>query len=127
MFRILMVEDDTLLQKLMGEIFTFEGYEFMFCPDGKSALETIPIKLPDLIIMDVHLPDMTGHQICRAIKSDSRTRHIPVIMLTGEARELENRVDGLNAGADDYLFKPISTKVLIARVQSLLKLATKPS
>ena len=123
----MVVDDDDLIRKLMGDVFAAQGYELRTCPDGKTALKTIPQERPDLVLLDMNLPDMTGLDICKALKSDPRTKHIPIIILTGEARELETRVQGLDLGADDYFFKPISPKVLVARVQSLLKLATKPT
>lgn len=127
MYRIAAVEDDSLMQKTLESIVSLEGFEFVLYPDGNTALANAHADRPDLILLDMHLPDMTGHEICRRLKADARTQHVPVVMLTGEARELESRVKGLEAGAEDYLFKPIGAKVLIARIRSILKVAGKPA
>jgi DNA-binding response OmpR family regulator len=127
MYRILSVEDDSLMQKLLQTMLIAAGYEFRLSPDGRSALPMALAEKPDLILLDVNLPDMTGIEICRALKAEPKTRHIPVLMLTGEAREVVTRVEGLDVGAEDYLFKPISPRVLIARISSILKQAVKPA
>ncbi|MBI4060560.1 MAG: response regulator [Elusimicrobia bacterium] len=120
MYRIGLVEDDVLMQKMWSSVLKADGLECVLCPNGASALERLPKERPDLVLLDVNLPDIDGHEICRRLKGDERTRAIPIIMLTGEARELEQRVRGLELGADDYLFKPISPKVLLARVRAIL-------
>ncbi|MBI5881992.1 MAG: response regulator [Elusimicrobia bacterium] len=126
MYRILAVEDDSLMTNMLRHVICAEGFEFFTCAEGGSASELAVREKPDLIILDVHLPDMDGHEVCRRLKADARVRHIPVIMLTGEAREVESRVRGLDLGAEDYLFKPISPKVLVARIKSILKPAPGP-
>ena len=126
MYRVVMVEDDALMQGMLGEVLRGEGFECEVCPDGASALEVVPRERPDLVLLDVHLPDMDGHEVCRALKASARTREIPVIMLTGEARSLESRLSGLELGAEDYLFKPISPKVLVARIRSILETCGRP-
>ena len=127
MYKILVVEDDDLMQKVLREILAIDGYEFFLCADGRSALKSIPEEKPDLVMLDMNLPDMTGLDICRTIKADAKTKHIPVIILTGESREIATRVEGLELGADDYLFKPINAKVLLSRINSILKLSAKPT
>lgn len=121
MHRIAVVEDDTMMQNVLKAVFEGQDCELRVWGEGRSALAGIAAQPPDLILLDVHLPDMTGHDVCRALKADARTRSVPVLMLTGEARALEQRVAGLELGAEDYLFKPFSPKVLLARVRSLLK------
>lgn len=123
MYRIGLVEDDVLVQKMMILVLKSEGFECVLCPTGGQALERLPKDRPDLILLDVNLPDIDGHEVCRRLKADAFTRDIPVIMLTGEARELSQRVRGLELGAEDYLFKPISPKVLIARIRAILQSA----
>ncbi|MEI7529053.1 MAG: response regulator [Elusimicrobiota bacterium] len=127
MYRILSVEDDPMMQKLLQTALVAAGYEFRLSEDGRSALAAALSEKPDLILLDVNLPDMTGIEICRALKAEPKTRHIPVLMLTGEAREIVTRVEGLDVGAEDYMFKPISPRVLIARISSILKQAAKPT
>ncbi len=125
MYRILAVEDDSTMVGMLGHLMRSEGFEFLARGDGKSGLEAAAKELPDLIILDVNLPDQLGHEVCRALKSNPKTSAIPVVMLTGESRALESRVQGLNLGAEDYLLKPVSPKVLLARIQSLIKLTHK--
>ncbi len=121
MYRIGLVEDDVLAQKMMLLALKAEGFECVLCPTGASALERLPKEKPDLILLDVNLPDIDGHEVCLRLKADALSRDIPIIMLTGEAREVPQRVRGLELGAEDYLFKPISPKVLIARIRAILQ------
>jgi len=126
MYRIAIVEDDPIMQKMLARAMRAEGFECTPCPDGATALERIPKERPDLVLLDVNLPDMNGREICRKLKSDARTRGIPVIILTGEALELESRLSGLELGAEDYLIKTISPKVLVARIRSILAASERP-
>ncbi|OGS41721.1 MAG: hypothetical protein A2506_10875 [Elusimicrobia bacterium RIFOXYD12_FULL_66_9] len=121
MNKVIAVEDDSLMQKMLPVALKSEGFECTICPDGESALELIAAQRPDLVLLDVNLPDINGHEVCRRLKGDARTRTIPILMLTGEARGLDERVSGLDLGAEDYLFKPISPKVLCARIRSILQ------
>ena len=127
MYRIIVIEDDLLMQRVLRDVIKPEGFEVRICPDGKTGLKTVPEDKPDLVILDVHLPDMDGHEVCRVLKSDPRTKRIPVLMLTGEARDIDSRVRGLEIGAEDYLFKPISGKVLVSRINSILNITSKPT
>jgi len=127
MFRILSVEDDPLMQKMLQAALVAAGYEFRLSPDGAGAVPLAISEKPDLIMLDINLPDATGIEVCRALKAEPRTRHIPVLMLTGEAREVVTRVEGLDVGAEDYLFKPISPRVLVARIGAILRQAVKPT
>lgn len=121
MYRIAVVEDDSMMQKVLRAMFEAHDCELRIWGDGNSALQELAGEKPDVVILDVNLPDMTGHDVCRSLKADPKTKAIPVLMLTGEARELQNRVNALELGADDYLFKPISPRVLVARVTSILR------
>lgn len=126
MYTLLIVEDDPLMQRVLRDMLRPEGFEIRICPDGLCALKAAPQDKPDLVLLDVHLPDMNGFEVCKALKADPRTKHIPVLMLTGEARETLQRVEGLDLGAEDYLFKPVGRQVLVSRIQSLLRITTRP-
>jgi DNA-binding response OmpR family regulator len=126
MYRIMAVEDDPMMQMLLRDVIRGNGHEFVLCKTGAEALKSVGER-PDLVLLDIHLPDMNGKDVCRALKTDPATRHIPVIMLTGEARSLEERVSGFDVGADDYLLKPVSPKALNARILSLVRLGTRPT
>lgn len=126
MYRILIVEDDVMLQRVLRDTLKPEGFEVLVCGDGESGLAQAPVDKPDLVVLDMNLPGLSGLDVCRRLKQDPATRHIPVIILTGEARETALKVESLDAGADDYLFKPLGGKALLARVRSILKITSRP-
>lgn len=126
MYRILIVEDDVMMQRVLRDTLKPEGFEVLTCGDGENALTRAPEDKPDLVILDMNLPGISGLDVCRALKANAATRHIPVLMLTGEAKEVSLRVQSLDSGADDYLFKPLGGKALLARVRSILKIASRP-
>lgn len=119
--RILVADDNAdmrnYIQRLLMEHFQVEAV-----PDGQAALESIRARLPDLVLTDVMMPRLDGFALLKALRGNEQTRTIPIIMLSARAGE-ESRVEGLDAGADDYLIKPFSARELIARVQSQLDLS----
>jgi DNA-binding response OmpR family regulator len=117
--KILIVEDHPDTLQLLQIILERNGYETVLAPTGSVALERIQ-DLPDLVLLDVMMPDVDGHEICRRLRDDPKTAHIPVLMLTARALA-EDRVQGFEAGTDDYLSKPIQVEQLVTRVKSLLK------
>ena len=127
MYRIAVVDDDSMMQKVLRAMFEAHDCEMRIWGDGKSALRELAAERPDLVILDVNLPDMTGHEVCRSLKSNPETKDIPVLMLTGEAREIDNRVRALELGADDYLFKPVGPRLLVSRVTALLRTKERPA
>ena len=126
MYRILIVEDDVMMQRVLRDTLKPEGFEVLVCGEGETALKLAPRDKPDLVVLDMNLPGMSGLDVCRALKANAATRHIPVLILTGEAKETSLRVESLDSGADDYLFKPLGGKALLARVRSILKIASRP-
>lgn len=118
---ILIVEDETDLIDNLEYNFQQQGYQTRSAVDGASALEALRQKpLPDLVLLDLMLPDMAGTQICRRIRNDESTRQIPVLMLTARGEEID-RVVGFEVGADDYVVKPFSVRELMLRVKALLR------
>ena len=117
--RILVVDDEQDLVKLLSYNLQKEGYEVACAYEGASVLQLVWSNRPDLIILDLMLPDRSGHDICREIKQDERTKAIPIIMLTARSSE-HDRVSGFEAGADDYVVKPFSPKELVLRVKAML-------
>ena len=116
--RILVVEDDESLGLVLVDALTQEGYEPVLQQDGVTALETALARRFDLVILDLMLPRMDGLQVCKRLREAGR--RTPVLMLTARGRE-EDRVKGLDVGADDYLVKPFSLKELLARVRARLR------
>jgi len=117
---ILVVDDEEDIRELVELNLTREGYSVLNCETGQQALQTARSKLPDLVILDLMLPDIDGLEVCKRLKGDNKTRHIPVVMLTAKADEADI-VTGLELGADDYITKPFSGKVLTARVRRVLR------
>ncbi|HJH03369.1 response regulator [Victivallis vadensis] len=124
--KILVVEDEEAIQELIRYNLNKDGYDRVrCCESGEEALAAATEFAPDLILLDLMLPGMDGLAVCRRLKSDTRTSAIPIIMLTAKSEE-SDIVIGLEMGADDYLPKPFSPKVLIARIKSVLR-RVKPS
>ncbi|HIU64920.1 MAG TPA: response regulator transcription factor [Candidatus Avacidaminococcus intestinavium] len=120
--RVLLVDDEENIRLLVKVNLEKVGYEVIEAPDGKTALALLQTTLPDMIILDLMLPEIDGLEICRLLKRDTRTADIPLIMLTAKNDEID-RVIGLELGADDYLTKPFSQRELLARVKAVLRRA----
>jgi len=119
--RILLVEDQPLEADFIRQELADQGYAVLSAADGLAALEVIRETIPDLVLLDIRLPKLDGIEVLKQVKADSRTRFIPVILVTALA-ELEERVRGLDAGADDYITKPFQSFELLARIRSSLRI-----
>src|SRR5262249_50113272 len=120
--RILIVEDDPDIADLVAHYLDKAGFMTERVTSGREALSAIPAKPPDLLVLDLMLPQVDGLEICGIVRSEKKTAAIPIIMLTARAEESE-RIVGLELGADDYLAKPFSPNELVARVRALLRRA----
>ncbi len=118
--RILIVEDERDILDLVRLYLEKEGYRTLGASSGTEALRLVKSDPPDLIVLDLMLPEMDGLEVCKRLRADSRTAMIPVIMLTAKAEESDT-VIGLELGADDYVTKPFSPKTLVARVKALFR------
>jgi two-component system phosphate regulon response regulator PhoB len=117
---ILVVDDEEDIRELVELNLGREGYQILACDSGERALELVRAKTPDLVVLDLMLPGVDGMEVCRRLKADPGTRQIPIVMLTAKGEEADI-VAGLELGADDYVPKPFSGKVLAARVRRLLR------
>ncbi len=117
---ILVVEDDTDILELVRWHLQEEGYAVLTATDGINGLGLAKKQTPDMVILDLMLPGMDGLEVCRALKGDSRTKAIPVVMLTAKGEEVD-RVVGFELGADDYIVKPFSPRELVLRIRAILK------
>ena len=122
MHRILIVEDEEDIADLVAFNLQRQGHEAFKALDGITGIEMALEHQPDLVILDLMLPGRDGYEVLKELRKDSRTRNTPVLMLTARS-QVEDRIRGLEAGADDYLTKPFSSKELMLRVQSILKRA----
>src|SRR5437667_2784551 len=118
--RILIVEDERQLTEVLNYNLQREGYEVSIAHDGQEGLRKAQSLLPDLILLDLMLPVMNGLDVCRELRSGERTKEIPIIVLTAKAEETD-QVVGFSMGADDYVTKPFSIKVLLERIKALLR------
>jgi class 3 adenylate cyclase len=118
--KILVIDDQPLNVKLLADMLCIKGYTIATAGSGGEALEKIAEEAPDLVLLDVMMPEMDGYAVCRAIRAGPRTQILPVIMVTALDPH-EERVKGLEAGADDFLTKPVNQQELMARVKSLLR------
>ncbi|HUP44537.1 MAG TPA: response regulator transcription factor [Thermoanaerobaculia bacterium] len=116
--RVLIVEDDPAILRGLADNLRFEQYNVLTAVDGESALATIRSEQPDLVILDLMLPRLSGYEICRKVREEGLT--VPILMLTARGEE-GDRVLGLDMGADDYVTKPFSVRELMARVRALLR------
>jgi two-component system KDP operon response regulator KdpE len=120
--RILIVDDDPRLIRLVREVLCAMGYEVLTSSNGEQAVETVALEQPDLIMLDIMLQDIDGFHIARRVREFS---DVPIIMLTAKVAEAD-KLSGFDAGADDYITKPFSSKELLARVRALLKRVKTP-
>lgn len=117
---ILVVEDEPAIQELISINLRFAGYKVLHSPNAEQAHQLIQAELPDLILLDWMLPGASGLSLARRLRSNQRTKQIPLIMLTAKGAE-HDKIDGLEAGADDYITKPFSPKELLARIKAVLR------
>jgi DNA-binding response OmpR family regulator len=118
MQRLLIIEDELPMRTALADVLTAEGYRVLTAPDGESGLQRAFDEKPDLILLDIMMPKMDGYAVCAELRRLGNT--VPILMLTAKG-QIEDRVTGLDAGADDYLIKPFSTEELLARVRAMLR------
>lgn len=117
---ILVIEDEPAIQELIAVNLSFAGHKVLRAFDSEQAQTLIDAELPDLILLDWMLPGQSGLALSRKLRAQERTRQVPIIMLTAKGAE-QDKIDGLEAGADDYITKPFSPKELMARIKAVLR------
>jgi len=122
--KILVIDDDPTFVRLVEQVLTRKGYEVLSADSGEKGLRLLFVHRPDIVLLDVVMPGMDGWQTCSRIRDIS---DIPIIMLTGKQKSEEDKVRGLDYGADEYLIKPVGSKELVARVRAILRRAELPS
>jgi DNA-binding response OmpR family regulator len=120
--QILLVEDDPDIRAAVGHNLGDAGYQVVAVGTGEEALHAARTDLPDLVLLDLMLPDLNGGEVCRALRASPRTRDLPVIMVTARRGE-DERIIGLQQGADDYVEKPFSMRELLLRIEAVMKRA----
>jgi PleD family two-component response regulator len=120
--RLLVVEDDLDISNMLRIYFDSQGYETILAAQGGDALEICRRKLPNLVILDIMLPDINGYEVCRSLRNNLRTSHIPIIFLT-QKDERSDQIAGLELGADDYITKPFDLQLLLLRAEGALRRA----
>ena len=120
MERVLIVDDDPDIVRLVSYNLSHAGYEVQAASTGRNALEFVRKQPPDLIVLDLMLPDVDGMEVCRTLRQQVASRRIPILMLTARGEEID-RVVGFELGADDYVSKPFSPRELVLRIKSILR------
>ncbi len=120
--RILVVEDDFDISNMLQLYFKSQGYEVYVAPRGGDALDLTRQKMPNVIVLDIMLPDIDGYEVCRRLRTNLRTSHIPIIFLT-QKDERSDKIHGLELGADDYITKPFDVEELRLRVRNTIRRA----
>ncbi|MCK4832201.1 MAG: response regulator, partial [Anaerolineales bacterium] len=117
--KILVIDDDLDSLKLIGLLLQRQGYQVVAAPGGSQGLAQAESENPDLILLDIMMPDMDGYEVCKRLRKDPRLAHIPIIMFTAKTR-VDDKVTGFEAGADDYLTKPTHPAELASRIKAIL-------
>jgi two-component system phosphate regulon response regulator PhoB len=123
--KVVIIEDEKDLAELLAFNLEKEGWRAIIALDGKSGLERVSEELPDLVILDLMLPELSGIEVCKLLRKHEKTAAIPIIMVTAKGEEID-RVVGFEVGADDYLVKPFSTRELLLRIKAILRRANPP-
>ena len=121
--KIVIIEDERDLAELLAFNLEKEGWRTIIALDGKTGFDRVSAELPDIVILDLMLPEITGTEVCKLLRKQESTASIPIIMVTAKGEEID-RVVGFEVGADDYLVKPFSSRELLLRIKAILRRST---
>ena len=121
--KVVIIEDEKDLAELLAFNLGKEGWQTLIALDGRSGFERVTAELPDMVILDLMLPEMSGTEVCKLLRKQESTAAIPIIMVTAKGEEID-RVVGFEVGADDYLVKPFSSRELLLRIKAILRRTT---
>ncbi len=121
MAKILVVDDEPDIVRVVVKLMTARGHAVTTAADGLEAIEQVVVERPDVIILDLNLPNMDGFEVCRRLKADETTRGIPIVMMTAAYVSMDDARHGERSGADEYVVKPFLREVLVHNVERLLK------
>jgi two-component system phosphate regulon response regulator PhoB len=121
--KAVIIEDERDLAELLAFNLEKEGWQTIIALDGKTGLERVTAELPDMVILDLMLPEISGTEVCKLLRKQESTAAIPIIMVTAKGEEID-RVVGFEVGADDYLVKPFSSRELLLRIKAILRRST---
>ena len=117
--KVLIIEDDKDLVMFIKELLEIKGYDVDYCYDGANVITLVKRFKPDIILLDIMMPTVSGYKVAKTLKNNEETKFIPIIMVTAKS-ETTDKVRGINCGIDDYLMKPFDSQELLARIRSLL-------
>ena len=118
--KILIIDDSELMVKIITDILVEAGYQVISAPDGFKGIQKVREEKPDLVVLDVVMPGMSGFELCKTLRDDESNNLMPIIMLTSQDNE-DDKLTGLELGADDYITKPFNSRELLSRVKNTLK------
>ncbi len=119
MAKILVVDDEADLVRLIGYALQIEGYDIVTATNGQDALRAVQSERPDLVVLDVMLPDLSGVEVCRRLRDQPATAHLPIMMLSARS-QVSDKVKALQAGADEYITKPYNPDELLQTIHALI-------
>jgi len=121
--KILIVDDEKDFVRIVKQTLVSGGYQVLTAGDGKEAIEKVRNEAPDLMILDINMPDMDGYEVCKKLRQDPVYRRLPIIMLTVR-KDVKDQVKGMELGSDEYITKPFNPEELLIRVKKLLKISS---
>ncbi len=123
---IVVIDDDFGIRESVKDMLALENWDCVMAESGKEGLELIKALKPELVVVDLQLPDMSGFHLCKRIKRDPAMRETPIVIITGRFTELQDKIQGFEFGADEYFYKPFEPAFFISKIRSILRgLATK--